>query len=107
MATEPLAQPTPADIRPQANDAQHHLGDQVMALGDKLLGLARGVTGALHGGSGAAFTVQGVLRLAETSVVAGIKNAFDVRGHVRRHPWLAVGCAAALGFFCAGMLRRN
>jgi len=107
MATEPLAQPMPKAVPHDTGNTRQHVGDQALALGDKLLSLARGVTAALHGGKGTTAGMQGVLRLAETSVVAGIKNALDVRGHVRRHPWLAVGCATALGFFCAGMLRRT
>lgn len=104
MAIDPQTLP---DARPQAVSAQPHAGDQILALGDKLLSLARGVTSALHGGGGAASPLQSVLHLAHSGVLKGVKDALDVRAHVRRHPWLAVGCAAALGLFCSGLLRRR
>jgi ElaB/YqjD/DUF883 family membrane-anchored ribosome-binding protein len=51
--------------------------------------------------------VQGSVEAVTETVhetVGGMKNLFDIAGHVDRNPWLMVGGAAALGFFACRML---
>jgi len=51
--------------------------------------------------------VQGSVEAVTETVhetVGGMKNLFDIAGHVDRNPWLMVGGATALGFFVSRML---
>lgn len=50
--------------------------------------------------------VQGSVEAVTETVhetVGGMKDFFDIAGHVDRHPWLMVGGATALGFFVSRM----
>jgi len=51
--------------------------------------------------------VQGSVEAVTETVhetVGGMKDFFDIAGHVDRNPWLMVGGATALGFFVSRML---
>lgn len=43
---------------------------------------------------------------AVQEAVKSVGNVFDVRGHVKAHPWLVVGGAAAFGFLMARRISR-
>lgn len=107
-AKTPSHPPTSDDVGRAMADIREHMGGRMHTLGNRLLGMAgdanAAVAGALRDGRDAAQAVGGMVQGAVTSAAAAVRRAADVRGHVRRHPWLAVGCAAALGFWCAGLL---
>jgi len=104
----------PENIRQRMADTRRHLVGQVRDLEDKLLGYVqdtsdavgeavRDVTDAVQASANAA---PGQVRHAAACAVATAGYALDVHGHVRRHPWLAVGAAIALGLVCDRLVRR-
>lgn len=111
MPTEPPASHTPEDFAHDMSETREHLGDQVRALGDKVMGMAgdasEAIADAVQGGKDAVAAVQGAIERAGAGVTAGVRQVLNVRGHVRRHPWLAVGCAVALGVCCGSLFRRR
>lgn len=105
-----LSEPTPEDVQEQMRDTRVHMTGQMHALEDKVTSMAQHaadtVDGAARGVRDAVATATAKLRDAPASVLASVRGAMDVRRHVRRHPWLAIGCAAALGFACARLVDR-
>jgi ElaB/YqjD/DUF883 family membrane-anchored ribosome-binding protein len=111
MAAEaPTAGPTPEDVQHEMADTRAHLTGQVNALEDKVLGYAYDATdavaGALHSVKDAVRASAGSVQQAAKDATAFAGHALDVRHHIRRYPWLAVGCAAALGFVCGRITRQ-
>ncbi|HEX4613704.1 MAG TPA: hypothetical protein VH092_36315 [Urbifossiella sp.] len=91
--------PTPEAVQGDMRATRTHLGEGVQALGDKAAGYAHDAADA----AGAAYRgTRDVLHAARDAT----GHALDLRRQVRRYPWLAVGCAAALGFYCGGFARR-
>jgi ElaB/YqjD/DUF883 family membrane-anchored ribosome-binding protein len=109
-AAAPTADPTPEDVQHEMADTRAHLSGQVHALEDKVLGYAHDATdaveGVLHGVNDAVRASAGSVQQAAKDARAFAWHALDVRRHVRRYPWLAVGCAAALGLVCGRLTRR-
>jgi ElaB/YqjD/DUF883 family membrane-anchored ribosome-binding protein len=102
---------TPEDIQGQMRDTRRHMSGQIHALEDKVTGMAQGaadaVDGAARGVRDAVHTATERLQGASASVLASVRGVLDVRRQVRRHPWLTVGGAVALGFVCARLVGRR
>jgi ElaB/YqjD/DUF883 family membrane-anchored ribosome-binding protein len=102
---------TPEDIQGQMLDTRRHMSDQIHALEDKVTGMAQdaadAVGGAARGVRDTVHTAAEQMRGVPASVLASVRGALDVRRQVRRHPWLAVGGAVALGFVCARFVGRR
>ncbi len=102
---------TPEDVQEQMRDTRTHMHGQMHALGEKVGGMvqdaAEAVDGAVTGVRDAVSTATEQVRGASQSAVASVRRALDVSGHVRRHPWLAVGGAVALGLICGRFLGRR
>src|SRR5689334_7222923 len=101
MAAEaPTAGPTPEDVQHEMADTRAHLTKQVHALEDKVVGYAHdaadAIEGAMHSVKEAVQASAGSVQQAAEDATACAWGALDVRRHVRRYPWPAVGCAAAL-----------
>lgn len=95
-----------------------HLGAGVQALGARAAGYVHDATGAveeacqgtlsaLHGVRQPAADGAASARRAVTDAAAFARRVLDVRSHVRRHPWVAVGAAVAAGFACGRLLARR
>jgi hypothetical protein len=94
-------------MQEQMRDTRRHLSGQAHALEDKVLGMALiAVDGAVRGVRNAVGAASDQIRGASASAPASVGEALDVRRHVRRRPWLAVGGAVALGFVCARFIGR-
>ena len=89
---------------PGTRAAVEKLEGQIKEMGH---GANEAVSGAIQGVRDGAHAVQDAIGHAATDAATYAKKALDIRRHVRRHPWLAVGCAAALGFVCSGLLSRR
>lgn len=111
---QPKTDPTPEDVQHDMRSTRAHLGAGIDTLGDKAAGYAQdatdavgdayqGTMDALHGVQHAAADGAAFARRA----AAFTGRAVDVRGHVRRHPWLAVAVAVAAGFTCGRALARR
>lgn len=108
---EPNAGPTPEDVQHDMQATRAHLGAGVEALGVRAAGYAHDAAAAvenvMHGVRQAATDGAASARRAVADTVAFAGRAVDVRAHVRRHPWVAVGVAVAAGFACARFLDRR
>lgn len=104
-------EPTPEDVQERMRDTRAHMTGQMHALEDKVGGMmndaTKTVVNAVSGMRDAVGTASEWVRGASASVLASVRRAVDVRRHVRRHPWLAVGGAVALGFVCARFVGRR
>ena len=112
MAEEALkADPTPEDIQHDMQVTRAHLSAGVQALGDKAAGYAHdaaeAVGDACRGTRDALHTARDAVRHAAADATAFAGRALDVRRHVRRYPWVAVGTAVALGFVCGRFIGRR
>jgi len=67
-----------AEIRQQMDDTMAGLTDKLEDLGDQVSGTVKSVKKSMN----------------------SVRDAFDVKSQVRRHPLTALAGAAALGFFC-------
>ena len=106
-----LPEPTPEDVQEQMRDTRRHMTGQMHALEDKVGGMMHDATEAIgDAASGVRDAVSAAteqVRGASASVLASVRRALDVRRHVRRYPWLAVGGAVVLGFVCARLSDRR
>jgi ElaB/YqjD/DUF883 family membrane-anchored ribosome-binding protein len=112
MATgAPVAGPTPEEVQHDMQTTRTHLGAGVQALGDKAAGYAHdaaeAVGDACRGTRDALHAARDAVGHAATDVVAFAGRALDIRRHVRRYPWAAVGAAVALGFACGRLITRR
>lgn len=101
---------SPEDVEGQMRDTRRHMSGQMHALEDKVAGMAQGAADsadrAVRGAADALATATEQVRAAPAAILAAVRRVLDVGSHVRRHPWLAVGCAAALGFAYARLVTR-
>lgn len=97
-------------IRNQMEQTRSSLADKIEALENQVRGTVEGATSAVTN------TVETVQETVENvkegvqeavgTVVGSVKETFNVRGHVERHPWAMFGGAVMLGAF-AGMMVNN
>ena len=102
---------TPEDVQGQMRDTRRHMSGQVHALEDKVTGMAQdaadAVDDAVRGVRDAVHAATEQVRGASASALASVRRVLDVRRHVRRYPWLAVGGAVALGLICGLRIGRR
>ena len=119
--TELAPGPTPEAIQDDMRETMGDMMDKVHALQDGIIGRASDAAAAV---GDAMEEVRDAVRVSGEAVhdavgasadaataalhegVAAVRGVFDIREHVCRRPWLAVGVAAALGFACGRLLRR-
>jgi ElaB/YqjD/DUF883 family membrane-anchored ribosome-binding protein len=105
------AGPTPEDIQHDMRVTRDHLGDGVQALADRATAFATDAAGAVgdacRGSRDAVHAARAAIGRGVAGVPALVGRAMDVRRHVRRHPWVAVGVAVGLGFACDRLLTRR
>jgi ElaB/YqjD/DUF883 family membrane-anchored ribosome-binding protein len=96
---------------PDARHAGAHGAGQMNALEDRVVGMAHDATeavdDAVRGVRDAVHAAAEQVRGASESALASVRRALDVRRHVRRHPWLAVGSAVVLGLICGRFVGRR
>ena len=111
LSTPSVTEPTPEDVQEQMRDTRAHMTGQIHDLGDKVAGMAHDATAAIgdaaRGVRDAVHTATEQVRGASEAALASFRRALDVRRHVRRHPWLAVGGALALGLICGRFVGRR
>ena len=110
MATDlTTTEPTADDIGHQMEGTRAHMASQVAALEGRIAGMAADTaTAAGDAAQGVRDAVRAIgesIQGAAHETAASVRHAFDLRGHTRRHPWLAVGGAVALGFLCGRLVR--
>lgn len=84
---------TPEMIRQQMEETKSRLSDKLESLEHQVSETVQSTGSAVNATVGA---VQGV--------VQSISQALDVRRHINKHPWLALGGSAVLGYLAAEYL---
>jgi ElaB/YqjD/DUF883 family membrane-anchored ribosome-binding protein len=111
ISTPSLTDPTPEDVQDRMRGTRAHMAGQMNALEDRVVGMAHDATeavdDAVRGVRDAVHAAAEQVRGASESALASVRRALDVRRHVRRHPWLAVGSAVALGLICGRFVGRR
>lgn len=105
------AGPRPEDIQHDMQVTRDHLGDGVQALADRAAAFTTDAAGAVgdacRGARDAVHATRAAIGRGVAGVPALVGRALDVRRHVLRHPWVAVGVAVGLGFACGRVLARR
>ena len=103
--------PSPEDIQHDMQDTKDHLTQGVQDLGDRAAGYARdaaeAVGDACRGVKESVHAVRDVAEHAVADATAFAGRALDVRRHVHRYPWAALGGAFAAGFICGRFVGRR
>jgi ElaB/YqjD/DUF883 family membrane-anchored ribosome-binding protein len=90
---------TTSQLAKQVEALQHHVGDMVQ---DATAAVSATIESVKETVGETVDTVQEAVKGTMTSV----KHALDLRGHVRRHPWLMLASAVALGYVCGSFFLR-
>ncbi len=112
QVTTPSADKTPEEIEREMEFTRESLTEKVVALESQVVGTVQTAADTING------TVEAVKSLVTTApgavsdtvkqVAAAVsetmKETFDITGHVRNHPWAAVGASAGLGFLVGILL---
>jgi ElaB/YqjD/DUF883 family membrane-anchored ribosome-binding protein len=88
-------------IRERMEETRSSLADKVDALENTILGTVESTTHSV------AETVEAVKDKVEETVETvkeTVKEAFNLRGHIERHPWLAMGVSVATGYVAGSWL---
>lgn len=107
--------PTPEEIERQMQETRGSLTEKVVALENQVVGTVQTAANTITD------TVERVKSLVDatpeavtdtvkqtaTAVSDTLKEALDFTGHVKRHPWTAMGISAGLGFLTAMVLFRE
>jgi ElaB/YqjD/DUF883 family membrane-anchored ribosome-binding protein len=90
----------PEVTRAQMDETRTSLAEKLESLEQKVVDSVQDTTHAVQD------TVANVTD-AVHDTVAGVKDLFDLRLHVKRHPWLIVGGSIALGYLGGYLLLRR
>jgi ElaB/YqjD/DUF883 family membrane-anchored ribosome-binding protein len=100
-----------ADVEHQIKETTSHLAKRVEALQDHVGGMVHDATAAVSATiESVKETVGETVETVQETVkgtMASVKHALDLRGHVRRHPWLMLAGAVALGYVCGSFFLRH
>ncbi len=96
---------TPEEIEREMHQTREALTEKVAALETQVVGTVQTAADTITGTveavkslvSSAPETVTDTVKQATAAVSDAVKDTFDITGHVRRHPWAAVGTSALLG----------
>jgi ElaB/YqjD/DUF883 family membrane-anchored ribosome-binding protein len=92
---------------PEPDVIRHNIEQTRSALTDKLETLENQVRGSVETAkAGVEDTIEKV-RSTVNQTVESVKEAFDVRHHVRRHPWAMLGGSIAAGFLAGAYLEKR
>lgn len=107
--------PTPEEIERQMQETRDSLAEKVVALENQVVGTvqtaANTITDTVERVKSLVDTapeaVTDTVKQTATTVSNTLKEALDFTGHVKRHPWTAMGISAGLGFLTALVLFRE
>lgn len=100
-----VAEKTPEDFEREMLQTRESLTQKVNALETQVVGAVQTAADTLTGTveavkslvSEAPEAVSDTMRQAAAVVSESVKETLDITGHVRRHPWVAVGISALFG----------
>jgi ElaB/YqjD/DUF883 family membrane-anchored ribosome-binding protein len=92
---------------PEPDMIRHHIERTRSALTDKVETLKNQVRSTVQTAKASVEETIENVRSTVNQTVASVKEAFDVRHHVRRHPWAMLGGSIAAGFLAGCYLERR
>lgn len=103
---------SPEEIEREMHQTRESLTEKVAALENQVVGTVQTAADTLTGTveavkslvTHAPETVSETVKQATSAVSDALKGTFDISGHVREHPWVAVGISALLGGIVGAML---
>jgi ElaB/YqjD/DUF883 family membrane-anchored ribosome-binding protein len=105
------AEKTPEQIQAEMAATRDSLTEKVAALENQVVGTVQTAADTL---SGTVNSVKSLITNAPEAVSETVKQAaekvkevLDISGHVRKHPWTAVGVSAGLGFLTGLLVFRR
>ena len=111
----PTAEKTPEDIQAEMAQTRESLTEKVAALENQVVGTvqtaANTFTGTVNAVKSLVTTAPGAVTetVKQAADVVGekMKQVLDISGHVRRHPWTAVGTSTLLGCVTGWLIFRE
>lgn len=109
------AEKTPEDIEREMLQTREALTEKVAALETQVVGTVQTAADTFTGTvesvksllSNAPEAVSDTVKQATAAVSDAVKDTFDITGHVRRHPWAAVGVSALIGSIVGCLTARS
>lgn len=109
------AEKTPEEIEREMLQTRESLTEKVAALESQVVGTVQTAADTLSGTveavkefvTTAPSAVGDTVKQAASAVSETVKKTLDVSGHVRDHPWAAVGVSAGLGFLTGLLVFRE
>jgi ElaB/YqjD/DUF883 family membrane-anchored ribosome-binding protein len=106
---------TPEEIEREMHQTREALTEKVAALETQVVGTVQTAADTLTDTveavksfvSSAPEAVSDTVKQAAAAVSETVKDTFDITGHVRRHPWAAVGISALLGSIVGCLTARS
>jgi ElaB/YqjD/DUF883 family membrane-anchored ribosome-binding protein len=99
-----------ADVEHQIKETTSHLAKQVETLqhhvGDMVRDASAAVSATIESVKETVGETVDTVQDAVKGTVTSVKHALDLGGHVRRHPWLMLAGAVALGYVCGSFFLR-
>lgn len=108
----PPVEKTPEEIEREMLMTRESITEKVSALENQVVGTVQTAANTISGTveavkslvTSAPEAVGDSVKQATAAVSEAMKDTFDITGHVRRHPWAAVGVSALLGCITAWLL---
>lgn len=100
----PATEKTPEEIQNEMLQTRESLTEKVEALEQQVVGTVEAVKSFV---TTAPETVSDTVKQAAAAVSESVKETFDITGHIRRHPLVAVGTAALVGCTLSWLLSRK
>jgi ElaB/YqjD/DUF883 family membrane-anchored ribosome-binding protein len=102
---------TPEQIEAEMASTRESLTHKVAALENKVVGTVETAADTLSGTVNSVKSLisdaPGAVGDAVKKAATAVREAFDIPGHVRSHPWAAVGVSAGLGFLTGVLVFRG
>ena len=115
MADQVTPDKSPEAIEREMFQTRESITEKVAALESQVVGSVQSAADTLSSTvdavkslvSGAPEAVSDTVKQATAAVSDAMRDTFDITGHVRRHPWAAVGASALLGCLTGWLVSRG
>ena len=115
MADQVTPDKSPEAIEREMFQTRESITEKVAALESQVVGSVQSAADTLSSTvdavkslvSGAPEAVSDTVKQATAAVSDAVRDTFDITGHVRRHPWAAVGASALLGCLTGWLVSRG
>ncbi|MBA4065392.1 MAG: hypothetical protein C0501_17100 [Isosphaera sp.] len=102
---------TPEQIEAEMASTRESMTEKIAALENKVVGTVETAADTLSGTVNSVKSLisdaPGAVGDAVKKAATAVREAFDIPGHVRSHPWAAMGVSAGLGFLTGVLVFRG